>query len=174
MAGLPRALRSERVSNDKVQELLSEIRTQMDLDAETEHEVMAEVRAHLEDALAEARSQGVDEMAALRAARARFGQGAEVGRGLQAAHLGWGTADGVVAAGLPVVCALVLRWLVFAPDGTAVGWPELLNRPSFWTVALLMLLVPLLKFGRWRYAVAGWVVFWGLSVLFVTWPALRW
>jgi hypothetical protein len=136
--------------------------------------VLAEVQAHLEDTLAEARAQGIDEADALEEAAARFGPSAEIGRGLQAAHLGWGTADGVIAAGLPVVCALVLRWLVFAPDGTAVGWPTLLNRPSFWTIALLMLLVPLLKFGRWRYAVAGWVVFWGLTVLFVTWPAMRW
>ena len=54
-----------------------------------------------------------------------------------------------------------------------IGWPELLNRPSFWIVALVMLLVPVLKFGRWRYALAGWLVFWGLTVVYVTWPALR-
>ncbi len=162
------------MSNERIEELLAQIRAQMELDSETEHEVLEEVRTHLEDALTEARAQGVDEEQALSAAYARFGPGVEIGRSLQEAHVGWGTADGVVAAGLPVVCALVLRWLVFAPDGTALGWPELLNRPSFWTIAFLMLLVPLAKFGRWRYAVAGWVIFWALTVLFVTWPALRW
>ncbi len=162
------------MSQDQLEQLLAQIREQMDLDSETEHEVMAEIRAHLEQALAEARAHGLDEGEALAEVASRFGPSEEVGRGLQEAHAGWGTADGVVAAGLPVVCALVLRWLVFAPDGTALGWPELLNRPSFWVVALTMLLIPLLKFGRWRYAVAGWVIFWGLTVLFVTWPALRW
>jgi hypothetical protein len=73
-----------------------------------------------------------------------------------------------------VVCALVLRWLAFAPDGTALGWPQLLSRPAFWIVALAALFVPLLKFERWRYALATWVLFWGLTVLFVMLPALRW
>ena len=157
-----------------LEQLLSQIRAEMDLESETEHEVMAEIRAHLEEAWAEARAQGLSDSEALAEVARRFGPGCEVGRNLQRAHLGWGTADGVFAAGLPVLCALVLRWLVFAPDGTALGWPALLNRPSFWIVALVMLLVPLLKFGRWRYAVVGWLVFWTLTVIFVNWPALRW
>ncbi|KPL15661.1 MAG: hypothetical protein AMJ93_16425 [Anaerolineae bacterium SM23_84] len=152
------------MSDERVEQVLSQIRAHMDLDSETEHEVLAEIRAHLEDAVA----------AALAEVASRFGSGEEIGRELQDAHAGWGTADGVVAAGLPVLCTLILRWLVFAPDGTAIGWTELFNRPSFWVVALVMLLVPLLKFGRWRYAVAGWVIFWILTVIFVNWPALRW
>nr|MBC7245185.1 hypothetical protein [Chloroflexota bacterium] len=162
------------MSNPDVERLLTQIRAQMELDSETEHEVLSEIRAHLEEALAEARAQGLDESAALAHVMSRFGSVEEVGRALQDAHAGLGTADGVIAAGLPVLCALILRWLVFAPDGTALGWPQLLNRPSFWVLALLMLLIPLLKFGRWRYAIAGWVIFWGLTVIFVTWPALRW
>jgi hypothetical protein len=162
------------VSNERVEQLLSQIRAQMDLESETEHEVMAEIRTHLEEALAEARAERRDETEALAEVASRFGSASDIGRGLQDAHAGWGTADGVVAAGLPVLCALVLRWLAFAPDGTALGWPELLNRPSFWALALAMLLIPLLKFGRWRYAVAGWVIFWVLTVVFVTWPAQRW
>lgn len=154
--------------------LLEQIHAQIELDSETEHEVLSEIRVHLEEALAEARAQGLDESAAIAQVMARFGPVEEVSRELQAAHAGWGTADGVIAAGLPVLCALILRWLAFAPDGTALGWPQLLNRPSFWVLALLMLLIPLLKFGRWRYAIAGWVVFWTLTVVFVTWPALRW
>jgi hypothetical protein len=161
------------VSDSDLQVLLARIRAQMELDSETEHEVLSELEAHLQEALAEAQTEGLDRPAALARVAARFGL-EETAQGLQAAHAGWGTADAVVAAGLPVLCALVLRWLAFAPDGTALGWPELLNRPSFWVVALLMLLVPLLKFGRWRYAVAGWVVFWGLTVVFVTGPAIRW
>jgi hypothetical protein len=79
-----------------------------------------------------------------------------------------------MAAALPVVGALILRWLAFAPDGTALGWPQLLSRPAFWFVALAVLFVPLLKFERWRYALATWILFWGLTMLFVILPALRW
>lgn len=162
------------MSNDSLVGLLDRIRAQMELDSETEHEVIAEMRDHLEEAMSEARASGLDELEALGEARRRFGVGEQVGQELQATHVGWGTADAVIAAGLPVACALILRWLAFAPDGTALGWPRLLNRPSFWVVALLSLLIPLLKLERWRYALAGWVLFWALTVVFVIWPALRW
>jgi hypothetical protein len=156
-----------------VDDVLDSIRARLDLEAETEYELLEEVRAHLEDAVAAARARGLDEEAALAEAAARFGV-EEVGRELQAAHMGWGTADGVVAAALPVVCALVLRWLVFAPDGTAVGWREVLVRPAFWVVAVAALAVPLLRFPRWRYALVSWAFFWILSMIFFAWPALRW
>ncbi len=154
--------------------LVSRVRAQMDLDRETEYEVLTEIRDHLEEAVAEARAEGLDEAEALDRAASRFGLEKEVGKELQAAHAGWGTADAVIAAGLPVICALILRWLAYAPDGTALGWPQLLSRPAFWIVALAALFIPLLKFERWRYALVAWVIFWGLTVIFVTLPALRW
>jgi hypothetical protein len=157
-----------------IEDLLDRIRLRMDLDGETEHEVLDEIRDHLEEAVAEARAEGMDEAEALSRMTARFGLEEEVGRELQAAHAGWGTADAVVAAALPVLCALILRWLAFAPDGTALGWPQLLGRPAFWIVALAALLIPLLKFERWRYALATWILFWGLTVVFVALPALHW
>ena len=159
---------------NEIDHLVARIVAQMDLDAETQRQVLAEIRDHLEEAIAEARAEGLDEAGALARAATRFGLEEEIGRELQAAHAGWGTADAVVAAALPVVCALILRWLAFAPDGTALGWPHLLSRPAFWIVALVALLIPLLKFERWRYALATWVLFWGLTVLFVSLPALRW
>jgi hypothetical protein len=158
----------------EIDHLMARIRTQMDLDSETEHEVLAEIRDHLEEAVAEARAGGLDEAEALAQAAARFGLEEEIGQELQASHAGWGTAEAVIAAGLPVLSALILRWLAFAPDGTALGWPQLLSRPAFWIVALAALLIPLLKFERWRYALVTWIIFWGLTVIFVTWPALRW
>jgi len=161
------------VSIDSIDRVLEQIRAQLDLDAETEHELLEELRGHLEDAAAAARAQGLDEESALAEVAARFGV-EEVGRELQAAHLGWGTADGVIATALPVICALVLRWLVFAPNGTAVGWRVVLVRPAFWIVSLTALLLPALKFPRWRYALASWAFFWVLSVIFFTVPALRW
>jgi len=156
-----------------VDDVLARIHAHLDLDAEREHELLEEIRAHLEEAVEVARARGLDEEAALAEAAARFGV-EEVGRELQAAHVGWGTADGVVATALPVLCALALRWLVFAPDGTAAGWQEVLVRPAFWVVSLAALLLPLLKFPRWRYALASWAFFWALSVVFFAWPALRW
>lgn len=157
-----------------IDELLDRIRARIDLDGETEQEVLAEVRDHLEQAVAQAREEGLDETEALAQAAARFGLEEEIGQALQATHAGWGTADAVIAAALPVVCALILRWLAFAPDGTALGWPQLLSRPAFWIVAVAALLVPLLKFERWRYALVTWVFFWMLTVLFVALPAGRW
>jgi hypothetical protein len=159
---------------NEIDELVGRIAAQMDLDSEMEHEVLDEIRDHLEEAITQARAEGLDERDALARAAARFGLEAEIGRALQATHAGWGTANAVIAAGLPVVSALVLRWLVFAPDGTALGWPQLLSRPAFWVVAVAALLIPLLKFERWRYALAGWAFFWALTVIFVMWPALHW
>jgi hypothetical protein len=165
-----------------IEQLLARIRSQMDLDGETEHDLLAEIRGHLEEAVAEARADGLDEAEALARAAARFGLEEEIGQALQEAHAGWGTTDAIVAAALPVICALALRWLAFSPDGTALGWPQLLSRPAFWIVALAALVVPVLKverwpssaIGGWRYALATWAVFWVLTIAFVLWPALRW
>jgi len=157
----------------EIEQVLAHIRAQMDLDSETEHEVLEEISSHLEETVAAARERGLDEQTALAEAAARFGV-EEVGVELQQVHAGWGTADAVIAAGLPVVCALVLRWLIFAPDGTALGWPQLLTRPAFWVIAAAALMVPLLKFGRWRYALAGWIFFWAVTVIAMIWPTQRW
>ena len=156
-----------------IDKVLVRIREQMDLEAETEHEVLEEIRTHLEDAAVAARSQGLDAQAALSEAAARFGV-EDVGTALQNTHAGWGTADGVAAAALPVILTLILRWVVFAPAGAVSGWQQILSRPVFWGIAVVALLVPLLRFPRWRYALVSWAVFWSLSVVFVVWPALRW
>ena len=154
--------------------LLARVQSQLDLDVETERDVLAEIRSHLEEAVAAAQADGLGEDEALARAAVRFGVEEEIGQELQDTHAGWGTADAVIAAGLPVLCALILRWLAFAPDGSSLGWPQLLSRPAFWIVALVALFIPLLKFDRWRYALVAWVIFWGLTVIFVTFPAMRW
>ena len=157
-----------------IDELLERIRVQMTLDGETEQEILSELRDHLEEAVEQAWAEGLTETEALDRAASRFGLEEQVGQELQAAHAGRATADAVVATALPVVCALVLRWLAFAPDGTALDWPQLLSSPAFWVIALAALLIPLLKFERWRYALATWVLFWSLTVLSVALPAQRW
>jgi hypothetical protein len=141
------------------------------LDAQTEHDVLEEIEAHLEDAVTAARARGMPQDEALADAVARFGL-QDAARQLQATHAGWGTADGVIAAGLPVICALALRWLVFAPDGAAGGWHQALLRPAFWGVSLAAFLIPLLSFSRWRHALASWAFFWLLSLVFMLSPSL--
>lgn len=157
-----------------VQDLLQRLQAELDLDRETEQEVLAEIRTHLEESVAEAMAAGMSREEALAQTAARFGAGQEVGQALQATHAGWATADAVLAAGLPVLLTLVLRWLVFAPDGTAIGWQQVLVRPAFWAVALAALLVPLLKFERWRYALASWGFFWIMTVIFALGSAVSW
>jgi len=154
-------------------DLLAQLRSQFILDSETEHELIDEIRAHLEDALAQANESGEDPDQALNVVLARFGLDV-TGLQLQEVHAGWGTADAVVAAGLPVLSALVLRWLVFAPDGTAIGWDQILARPAFWVVAVAALFIPLLKLGRWRYGLASWAFFWLITVVFCVFPAAHW
>lgn len=156
-----------------VDQVLDRIRTHLNLEAETEHELLEEIRIHLEEAIEEARAAGLDEREALTEVAARFGVD-EVAQELQSTHLGWGTLEGVAAAALPVLFALLLRWLIFAPSGSAGGWQELLSRPAVWAVAIISLLVPLLRFPRRRHALISWAIFWGLSLLLALSPALRW
>jgi hypothetical protein len=156
-----------------IDDILARIRAQMNLEAETEHELLEEIRGHLEEAVADARARGVGEDEALGQVAARFGV-EEVAHELQAAHEGWGALEGIAAAALPVLFALVLRWLVFAPDGTFVGWREMLTRPAFWVVAVTALLIPLWRFPRRRYALISWAVFWGLSVIIIVGGGVRW
>jgi hypothetical protein len=156
-----------------IDEVLEQVRSRLNLEAEAEHEVIEEIRGHLEEAVDEARGRGKDTERALEDAAASFGID-EASEELHAAHLGEGTAEGIAAAALPVICALVLRWLVFSPDGSAAGWEEVLAQPAFWVVAAAALLAPLLRFPRWRYALASWAFFWALSIIFFCFPALRW
>jgi hypothetical protein len=145
----------------------------MDLDKETEQELMEEIRSHLEESVAAARARGLNEQEALVDAAARFGVD-EVGPMLQEVHAGWGTGDAVYAAAIPVVCTLGLRWMVFDPDGTTMGWPQLLDRPAFWAVSAAALAVPMLKLRRWRYGLLSWGFFWGTTLIFAIMPTLRW
>jgi hypothetical protein len=156
-----------------VDDILEEVRQRMDLEAETEHELLAEIRGHLEEAVADARRRGMSEKEAFADAASRFGID-EVARELQETHHGWGTLEGIAAAALPVLFALTLRWLVFAPDGTYVGWQQMLGRPAFWVVAALALLIPLWRFPRRQYALISWAVFWGLSVVMILGEGVRW
>jgi hypothetical protein len=156
-----------------IDDVLAQIRSHLNLEAEAEQEVLEEIRGHLEDAVAAARSAGQDEATALAQAAARFGI-EDTARELQSTHLGQGTINGIALAALPVVFALLLRWLIFAPDGTAVGWREMLSHPVLWVIVAVALLVPLLRFPRRRYVLLLWAIFLGLSLATALWPTRRW
>ncbi|PKO22076.1 MAG: hypothetical protein CVU38_11450 [Chloroflexi bacterium HGW-Chloroflexi-1] len=156
-----------------VEDVLIRIRAGLDLEAETEHDLLEEIRGHLEEAVAAGVARGLTPEDALAQAAAAFGV-EQAATELQATHAGWGTLEGVAAAALPVALALVLRWLIFAPDGTAVAWREIPVRPALAVIAVVALLVPLLRFPRRRYALGLWIVFWALSLLTAVWPTARW
>jgi hypothetical protein len=156
-----------------IDDTLREIQSHLQLEAEAEYDVLEEMRGHLEEAVAAARAHGADEGEALRQAAAAFGI-EQASAELSAAHAGWGTHEGIAAAALPVIFALVLRWLIFAPDGTAGGWREMLAQPVLLVIAAVAICLPLLRFPRRRYAIALWVFFWGLSLITFLWPTVRW
>jgi hypothetical protein len=154
-----------------IDQALEELRQQLHLSKETEHEVLEEIRTHLEDVVAEAKRRGEDDQVALRKAVDQFGL-EEAGSQLQEVHAGRESVDAIIATALPVLFTLALRWLVFAPDGSAVAWHQLLTKPGFWLVAGLALLLPLVTIRRWRFALLGWGIFWLLTVIFVIFPSL--
>lgn len=156
-----------------VDDVLQQVQAGLHLEAETEHEVLEELRGHLEEAVAAGMARGLTSEAALSQAAAALGI-EQTAIELQATHAGWGALEGIAAAALPVIFALVLRWFIFAPDGTAAAWRELPVRPALAVIAAVVLLVPLIRFPRRRYALGLWLIFWALSLLTAVWPTVRW
>lgn len=155
-----------------IEEVLAKIRQNLHLSKEKEHEVLAEIHTHLEEAMADAREQGEDEVTALLRAAEKFGID-EASVELQEVHANWESVEAVLACALPVLFALILRWLVFAPGGSAVDWSQL----SVWSgvLAVAALFVPFALFQRWRLALIGWGFFWLLSIIFILLPSInRW
>jgi hypothetical protein len=160
-------------TNAAIEAILEQMRSHLNLEAEAELEILEEIRGHLEEAAAAARASGQNEADALDQVAAHFGI-EDTGRALQATHAGQGTLNGIALAALPVLFALALRWMIFAPDGSAGGWRELPSGPALWVIVVAGLLVPLLRFPRRRYVLVLWAIFWGLSLVTALWPALRW
>jgi hypothetical protein len=157
-----------------IDQALGQIQQRLHLGKETEHELLAEIRTHLEDVVEQARQQGGSEQAALKQAIDHFGVD-EVSQELQTVHEGRESIEAIVATALPILFALMLRWLAYAPDGTAIAWHQLFTRPVFWLIAAAALVVPVLIFRRWRFALVGWGIFWLISVIFASNPNInRW
>jgi len=159
--------------NSRVEHALQCVQRQLDLDAETQRDVLDELRGHLEEAVESGRRHGLSEDEAVTRALSAL-EGEDLGTEFQRVHAGEATTEGVMMAGLPVLFALILRWLVFAPEGTVGGWREVLIRPAFWVISVSALLAPWLQFSRRRHAVMSWAVFWVLTVVFAIMPASRW
>lgn len=152
-----------------VDQVLENISSKLHLSQETQTEVLAEIRTHLEDAVSEAVAQGKDEQEALINVAQKFGLD-EAGAELQEVHVNQDSIDAVAATGLPILFAVILRWLAFAPDGSPVEWRQLLIQPGFIIIAIVALLFPAVCFHRWRYVLAMWGIFWLLTVIFVLFP----
>lgn len=150
-----------------IESFLAGMGDRLDLDQQRKRETLDEMRSHLLDAVAFYRDQGLTPSASLERALLRFGPQPHIAEELNRVYAGWGTADAIVFTALPVLMGLLLRWLVFAPGGSAIGWEHVLTSIPFWIVALAALLIPLLKFPKWRYALASWTFFWGVTVLFM-------
>ena len=154
-------------NDESIEHVLAQIASGLQLSSQTEHELLEEIRGHLEDALQAAVQRGQDTDEALLEVAERFGVEV-VAEALQSEHAPWESADAIVACILPVVGALILRWLAFVPDGSAAHWGSLLLQPAFWFVALMVLLASVLYYHRWQYALTVWGFFWTLSLIFIT------
>lgn len=153
-------------SDEAIERVLAQIASGLQLSSQTEHELLEEIRGHLEDALETAVQRGQDTDEALLEVAERFGVEV-VAEALQNEHAPWESADAIVACILPVAGALILRWLAFVPDGTAANWGSLLFQPTFWLVAFFVLFVSVFYYHRWQYALTVWGFFWTLSLIFI-------
>jgi hypothetical protein len=158
-------MKDEQDISPSIDQALRQISAELQLSSQTEHELLEEIRGHLEDALDEAVQQGHDPDQAIREVCQRFGV-EDVGKALQEEHSPWESSDAIVACILPVAGALIMRWLTFVPNGSAANWSHLLLQPIFWAVAVLVLLTSLLYYHRWKYALTVWGFFWVLSLIF--------
>jgi hypothetical protein len=153
-----------------INQLLATIEAELTLSQETKQELLTELRDHLQDAWETAVANNEDPQTALHTLARRFG-GAEVGKALQQVHAQWESSEAILACLIPVVAALVLRWVLFTPDGAIAGWQSVLAQPAFWIVSLALLFIPVLQFQRWRYVLVNWSFFWIVTLIFILIPA---
>jgi hypothetical protein len=162
------------IDHNLIDQALADIRKKLHLSTEAENEILAEIRTHLEDAAVLAKLEGGDQQEAIDEVLNRFGI-EEVGKELQEVHSGRESIEAIAATALPILFALILRWLAFSPDGTYAAWSQLLVQPAFWSVAAAALVIPILLFRRLRFALVSWGIFWLITVIFVVFPAInRW
>lgn len=155
-----------------INSILRQIQAELNLSRETEQEILDEIRTHFEDALIDGRQRGIEDAVILSETAEAFGVNVTT-NALNSVHMRWESADAVIACIVPTLAALILRWLAFAPNGSALGWQNLLLRPAFWIVAFACLFIPILQFSQWRYAIVSWSIFWFFTVIFIALPNIQ-
>ncbi len=144
--------------NEELERYLAEVASQLNVDPTTEREILREIRAHLEEAVAELQEGGLSGAQSLALAMGNFGEPREVGRMLGQLHSDSAN-QAVLAAFLPVALALTFKW-VLLPLLSALGhWQGSPTPFIFACLALLALLVPGLTFRKWSYGYAVWAFF---------------
>lgn len=156
-----------------IDDLLGQIQARLGLEAEEEYEVLEEIRGHLEESVLAAKLQGMNHEQALQQAAAAFGieQSAQA---LHQTHKTWGIGDALALAAVPVLLTIVLRWLIFSPDGTAAAWQWQQSWSNLWLVTSVLVVVPIWYFSRRLYLVGLWLFFWAISIGMLLWASQRW
>lgn len=155
-----------------IDDVLEQIRSQLNLSRETEWELIEEIRCHLEDAVDAARRHGKDENTALLKAAEDFGM-IEASQQLQKLHGEFEMTEVLLMLIAPIVCTVVMRWVFFSAEGTLNGWQPIFPRTISVALSFIILLLPLVQLRRWPYASFGWLFFWGISMIFIAFPAIR-
>lgn len=150
--------------------VLKRIGRDLKLNNDTKHEILEEMRCHFEDAVEEAEKRGLNQLDALHEAVTRFGI-EDVGPELQSVHTTSESIDAIFIALVPVIGALLLRWVIFLPAGASADWAHFLQRPAFWIVAVVTLLIPILQFKKRSHTIITWIIFWSLTLIFALLPA---
>ena len=144
--------------NEELERYLAGVAGQLSVDPTSEREILGEIQAHLEDAIAEFREEGLGAQESVTKAFDNFGEPREVGRMLGRLH-GDSANQAVLAAFLPVALALTFKWMLLPLLSTLAHWQDSPTPFVFACLAILALLVPGLSLRNWRYGYGVWAFF---------------
>lgn len=142
---------------------LREVRRRLRVDSATEEAVLAELRAHLEEATVVHQAMGLSRERAEARAIEQFGDAREVAGQLRGVH-GSSFNQALLAAFLPVALTIVLKWVAIPLLRLSAAW-QVVTSPAFLSVAALLLLLPTLRWEKWRYGLPAWGFFWAITIL---------
>jgi len=150
--------------NEELERYLKEVASQLSVDPTTEREILREIRAHLEEAVAELQEEGLSGQESLALAADNFGEAREIGRMLGRLHSDSAN-QAVLAAFLPVALALTFKWVLLPLLSALAHWQGNPTPFIFACLAILALLVPGLTFRNWRYGYGVWAFFSLVSIV---------
>lgn len=147
-----------------IDEYLEDLRGHLAVDMLTEREILREVRAHLEEVVAEEMARGRPPMEAARLAVNRFGEARAVAREMESVY-GNSVLEALLSATVPVALALAFKWVGLPLIQSYQAWQHLSAPLLLITLAALALLTPGLFLRRWRVGFPVWLFFGTLSVV---------